>query len=99
MNSSIKTGIQHGVMAVVIQAIVFVVLKDLIAGALVGSALFYGREHAQAQYKLANGKSVKTLKWSDGANPVAWNLDGKLDFGIPVAMTFAVAIIGKLFGF
>lgn len=91
--SMVGSSLFHGAVAVIIQGLCYILFKDWFVGIAVSTALFYGREHAQAQYKLADGKSIKELEWSVGANPLEWNLDSKLDVAIPIAMTTSVAFL------
>jgi hypothetical protein len=96
----IKTALLHGIQALVIQAIVFVITKDLALGAALAIGLFYGRENAQAQYKYANGRSIKDLKPKEWQlNPLKWNKDGLLDFIVPSIVVIVTTIIGLQFDF
>lgn len=71
-----------------------------LVGAVLVSAFFAGREHAQAEYrviqKFYDGKRAN-MPWYGGFEPRGWDLKSILDFVLPiVATTAAVVIINVL---
>lgn len=88
-----KTNLMHGLYGLFIQAALYAATQDAFMGAVAATALFFGREQAQQQYKIAKatGKSVSSMSWKDGGDMTKWNQDAVLDFIVPVVATFAVA--------
>ena len=88
-----KTNLMHGLYGLIIQGILYAITQDAFMGAVAATALFFGREQAQQQYKIAKatGKSVASMSWKDGSDMTKWNQDAVLDFIVPTIATFAVA--------
>ena len=88
-----KTNFIHGLYALFIQGAFYIVTQDAFMGAVAATALFFGREQAQQQYKIAKatGKSVASMSWKDGSDMTKWNQDAVLDLVVPTIATFAVA--------
>lgn len=95
-----KTNLMHGLYGLVIQGILYVITKDAFMGAVAATALFFGREQAQQQYKIAKatGKSVASMSWKDGGDMTKWSKDALLDFIVPTTCTFAVAFVVRYLG-
>ncbi|MDR2055651.1 MAG: hypothetical protein LBQ10_07275 [Desulfovibrio sp.] len=87
-----KTNFHHAAIAAIIQAIVTallllagpVCLTSVLAGALPGCFLFYGREHAQKERLLLKIMPQEEA-WKGAVNLFLWDVDSRLDFFMPVA--------------
>ena len=78
------------------QAILYLVTKDLWVGAVAGSFYFLGREYAQAEYRNieANYHGRRSLMpYFGGLEARAWTLKGLLDFILPSITVTAVALL------
>jgi hypothetical protein len=95
-----KTNFMHALYGLVIQGILYAITKDPFMGAVAVTALFWGREQAQQQYKIAKatGRSVSTMSWKDGGDMTKWSRDAVLDFLFPTVATFGVALGLLYFG-
>lgn len=90
MNRMLESSLTHALFALGLQIIVGIITQNWWAGGLAASAGFFMREHAQRQYKIAKGMSIKELHPLVGADVLNWSLDAKLDFLVP---TFVVAAL------
>lgn len=88
-----KTNLMHGLYGLIIQGILYAITQDAFMGAVAATALFFGREQAQQQYKIAKatGRSVKTMSWKDGGDMTKWSKDAVLDLVVPTVVTFGIA--------
>ena len=95
-----KTNLMHGLYGIVIQGILYAITQDAFMGAVAATALFWGREQAQQQYKIAKatGRSVASMSWKDGGDMTKWGKDAILDFLVPAVLTFALAIGSQYLG-
>lgn len=70
----------------------------LLAGALVATARFFGREHAQYEYYLANNEGYDMhavgLAYFKSFNPFVWKQ--KADFFVPTLFTLGLAATSLL---
>ncbi len=86
---------QHAAYAVAFQAIIGFASGNWWAGAAFGAAFFIGREHAQREYHLTAGASVKGLRPWEAFDLKDWPRDALLDLLCPlvacVALAFAMA--------
>ena len=91
-----KTHIEHLIIALIIQGFfvgIFHLLKlqyGVWFGAVFVAALFFGREHAQREYKIGDPSQ---LKGYEALDIWRWSLDAKLDLLIPTAAAFLVAVL------
>lgn len=78
------------------QAILYLVTKDLWVGAVAGSFYFLGREYAQAEYRNieANyqGKRSNMPFWG-GLQIRAWTVKGLMDLILPAIVVIIVALV------
>ena len=85
-----KTHIEHLVIALVLQALVWLVTGSPWYGFVFVSGLFLGREHAQFEYKIGDPSKLKGYEalafWK-------WSLDAKLDLIVPAGATLLVALL------
>ena len=80
------TPLEHLVIALVIMTAVGVFTDNWAAGACLGSGIFIGREHAQAEYRwMYMRKLCRTGAETLGAfNPKVWNLNSFMDVALPL---------------
>jgi hypothetical protein len=93
-----KTNVEHLVFALLIQFVVWLLTGNALAGALLAVGFFFGREHAQAEYKAINtdfGGKRANMPWYAGFKPKYWTLDAVLDVLFPVAAVTVVLILSK----
>ena len=86
-----KSNWVHAAIAVAIQLVVALLTGNFIYGAVFSAGLFWGREHAQAQKRIAEreNRSVKDMSPLEGADMTQWNKDSVLDFVVAlVAVVF-----------
>lgn len=93
-----KTVIGHTVLAITFQMIIGLLTDNWWAGAAFGSAVFIGREHAQAEYryiKANGGKRYHTpLPPEIGCLRMEyWDKGSMLDWIAPVVGTLVVALL------
>lgn len=87
----IKSAFVHAAFALLFQLAVGLSTGNWWAGAAGGALFFLGREHAQRQYQLAAGGSIKDLKPWEGMDVVKWSKDHLLDLAVPAIAVIAVA--------
>jgi hypothetical protein len=78
-----------------IQFVVGLVFGAWWLGATAATGFFLGREIAQAEYRVIQqhyGGKRAQMPWYGAAEPRAWTRKGLLDWVLPAAATFAVAI-------
>lgn len=91
-----QTNLEHAVVAVIVQVVVFVATGDWWLGAALGAGLFLGREHAQAEnrYMAATGHTYDdSFPELACFSPRWWSRDAVLDFVAPAAAVCAVALL------
>lgn len=88
-----RTHIEHLIVGVVLQVIIWLATGSLWLGFAFVVGLFLGREHAQFEYKIGDPSKLKRYEalafWK-------WSTDAKFDFIFPVIVTFIISIIGAL---
>ena len=89
-----KTHIEHLIIALVIQALVWFATGSLWFGFAFVFGLFLGREHAQREYKIGDPSKLKGYEALDFWR---WSKDAKIDFALPTLVTFLVAIAFSYF--
>tara|TARA_R110000868_G_scaffold315944_1_gene576791 strand:- start:2906 stop:3178 length:273 start_codon:yes stop_codon:yes gene_type:complete len=86
----------HAVIAVGIQLLVGKLTGNWWLPAAAMSALYIGREHAQAEYRwiehFGYGRRAN-MPWYGGFQPKAWTLKSLLDWVLPLLATVALALI------
>ena len=67
-------------------SLIFILIKLPLAIVFVIPAFYFGREHAQAEYRYIemHGKKRAECSWSCGFLPEAWNAKACLDCFLPV---------------
>lgn len=86
----------HAIIALIVQAICVAAGLSPWAGALVGIALYAGREHAQAEQRIIQNRYAgrrADAPWWAGFHPAAWNRAALIDLLAPAAATLAAALI------
>lgn len=88
--------IQHSLIALCIQLVIYLVSGDCWIGAAAASFYFIGREYAQAEYRLIYthyGNKRANAPWWCGFERRAWTRKGMLDWVVPsiVVVAFAIA--------
>lgn len=94
MIEQIRSALLHAAFALAFQVLIGLATGNWWIGAAFGLGWFWSREHAQRQYKLALGRSIKTLAPWEGMDVVRWNRDALLDAVVPsvTVVAFAVAL-------
>ena len=85
-----KTHIEHLVIALVLQALIWLATSSLWLGFAFVFGLFLGREHAQREYKLGNPSKLKGF---EALGFWRWSKDAKADLLFPVLATLFVSIL------
>ena len=100
-----RTHLEHTVIAAIIQFVLTLLLwlfagelsfAVILAGALPGCFLFFGREHAQRERKLKATGMEEHLAVVSAINCFAWDTDSKLDFFCPVLGAVAQGLLWLL---
>jgi hypothetical protein len=93
-----RTNFEHAGYALAMQGALWLLTGSLLTGAVLAIGFFFGREHAQAEYKAINadfnGKRAN-MPWYAGFNPKYWSLDAVLDVLFPTAAVLAVLLFAK----
>jgi len=92
MIEQIRSALVHAAFALAAQLMVGLLTGNWWAGAALGIGWFWSREHAQRQYKLAAGISIKRLAPWEGMDVALWSRDAILDATVPTVVVLAVAI-------
>jgi len=93
-----RTNFEHAGYALLMQGVVWLLTGNLLAGAMLGVGFFFGREHAQAEYKAINtdfGGKRANMPWYAGFKPKYWTLDAVLDVLFPTAVVIAALILSR----
>lgn len=89
-----RTHFEHAGFALLMQGAVWLLTGNAFAGALLAIGFFWGREHAQAEYKAINadydGKRAN-MPWYAGFKPKYWSLDALLDVLLPLLAIILLA--------
>lgn len=93
-----KSHFEHALIAAILHIAVGLVTSNWIYGAFLVLGVFWSREHAQKQVKIANDTytKLKDVPWYKGANMLEWSDDAKLDFAIPMIVSVVIAIVGSV---
>jgi hypothetical protein len=86
----------HIFLALIAQAAFAIPTGHWFAGGLIGSALFLGREHAQAEHRWIEtyGQHKRAnMPWWGGFDPRAWGRKSTLDWLAPLASTLIAAFL------
>jgi hypothetical protein len=86
----------HAVIAVGIQLLVGKLTGNWWLPAAAMSALYIGREHAQAEYKWIEryGLGLRAnMPWWGGFDSRVWNIKSLLDWVLPLLATVALALV------
>ena len=89
--------LNHTFIALFIQGLVWLLTGNLIYGALLAIAYFYGREFAQAEYRWmdANNTNRSAMPWYVGFDIRNWTYDALVnDFVLPSIAVICVAWYG-----
>lgn len=92
MMEQLRSALVHAAFALVFQLFIGVLTGNWWAGAALGMGWFWSREHAQRQYKLAAGTSIKRLAPWDGMDVAYWSRDAILDAVAPTLAVIGVAV-------
>jgi hypothetical protein len=92
MIEQLRSALLHAAFALGAQAILGLLTGNWWLGAALGIGWFWSREHAQRQYKLAAGTSIKNLAPWEGMDVVRWNRDAILDAVAPTLAVIGVAV-------
>ena len=89
----------HG-LATLIFCIVAVLFRMPCAAMLIPVAFYFGREHAQAEYRYieAHGRKRANCPWWCGFMPEAWMLKGLLDWILPLGVSLGAVVLSYLLG-
>lgn len=81
------TPLLHAAITLAAQAVVGLLTGDWLAGGVLACFWWFGREHAQAEYRwisaVGTGKRA-AMPWWGGFDPRAWNMPSVLDWLVPV---------------
>jgi hypothetical protein len=86
----------HTAVAVGVQLVAGHLAQNWLVPGLVLSALYMGREHAQAEYRWIEhyGSGLRAnMPWYGGFTPRAWTAKAMLDWVLPLAATTAVTLL------
>jgi hypothetical protein len=89
----IKSALIHVVLALAFQLIIGLLTGNWWAGAAIGIGWFWSREHAQRQYKLSAGVSIKRMDPWEGMDVINWSRDALLDAILPTIAVLIVAVV------
>jgi hypothetical protein len=92
MIEQLRSALLHAAFALGAQAILGLLTGNWWLGAALGIGWFWSREHAQRQYKLAAGTSIKKLAPWEGMDVARWNRDAILDAVAPTLAVIGVAV-------
>lgn len=86
----------HLIIALNIQAALYLLCGDFWIGAALAIGLFAGREHAQAEYRWIEryGLGLRAnMPWHGGFQARVWNIKSILDVALPVAGVIIAAVV------
>lgn len=90
-----RTTLEHTAIAIICTLIGFL-LGNIIAGAAFGTALFIGREHAQAEYRWIDSRGYgkrSNLPWYGGFDVAVWDMASLLDWIVPAVVVAGMAFL------
>lgn len=81
-------------------SLVFILIKFPLAIVFIIPAFYFGREHAQAEYRYieAHGRKRANCPWWCGFMPEAWTLKGLLDWILPLGVALGAIVLSFLLG-
>lgn len=83
----VLTPLLHAAITLAAQAVVGLLTGDWLAGGVLACFWWFGREHAQAEYRwisaVGTGKRA-AMPWWGGFDPRAWNFPSVLDWLLPM---------------
>lgn len=87
----------HTLIALAVQGIVYLLLGSAIVGAALAIGVFFGREHAQAEYRwierFGDGKRAN-WNWNNIFTSKIWSVDSLVwDFLLPSIVVIGVACL------
>ena len=94
-----RTNFEHVGYALAMQGALWLLTGSLLTGAVLAIGVFFGREHAQAEYKAINADfngQRANMPWYAGFKPKYWTLDAVLDVLFPVAAVTAMLFIVEI---
>lgn len=88
---------KHTLIALAVQGIVYLLLGSAIVGAALAIGVFFGREHAQAEYRwierFGEGKRAN-WRWNNIFTAKIWSVDSVVwDFLLPSIVVSGVACL------
>jgi len=96
-----RTLIEHAVITLIVQAIFGLLLGDWVFGAAMACGGWFGREHAQAEYRwiarIGKGKRAN-MPWWGGFDPAVWDKDSVLDWVAPLAAAIVLYAVVRTLG-
>ena len=94
------SNVSHAFLALVAQAVIYFITKNLWIGAAFGSAFYFGREVAQHESdqvkrygKRAGWFDDEGMPWYEGFKFLNWSTDSKYDLIFPVVAVYVVALL------
>ncbi|WP_302409620.1 hypothetical protein [Comamonas kerstersii] len=81
------TPLLHAAITLAAQAVVGLLTGDWLAGGVLACFWWFGREHAQAEYRWISAVGTgqrAAMPWWGGFDPRAWNMPSVLDWLVPV---------------
>jgi len=96
-----RTLIEHVVITLIAQVICGLLLDDWAFGAALACGGWFGREHAQAEYRwiVQRGKGKRTnMPWWGGFDPAVWNRDSVLDWAAPLVAAVMLYVLAWAIG-
>ena len=89
-----KSNFVHAAIAIVLQALVFLVTQDPWYGFALAAGIFWSREQDQKQHNIAKQKkcTLNEIKWYEGGEMTKWSKDSLLDFFTPFFATLALGL-------
>jgi len=95
------TPIEHAIITLIAQTACGLLLGDWVIGAVFTCCWWFGREHAQAEYRwIARiGKGKRTnMPWWGGFDPAVWNKSSVLDWAAPFVAAVMLYVLVRLVG-
>ena len=95
-----KSNLVHLIIALVLQAAIFLFTHNLWYGFVLATGIFWSREQDQKQHHIAKSRNctLNELQWYEGGDMTKWSKDSLLDFFAPFIATLIVAGLGEIYG-
>jgi hypothetical protein len=90
------SNLYHPAVSLGVQILIGLLTGNFWLGALAGSAIFIGREHAQAEYRWIEhlgGGLRANMPWWGGFDPKVWDRHSLLGFLLPIGASILIAIV------